>query len=97
MLSQVILVLAFTAALLVQEHNSTRTTRGIEHQLRSAAIQLANNCSATQDADTKFNKALDVIIQRAIASRTLNAVEKAQAIAQYAPLHLPILDCPAVK
>jgi hypothetical protein len=62
-----------------------------------AAIQLANNCSATHDADVKFNKALDVIITRSIASKTLTDVEKAQAIAAYAPLHLPVLDCPAVN
>jgi type II secretory pathway component PulL len=97
MLSQLILVVAFTVALLVQQHDTTRTTRHIEAQLRRAAIQLANNCSATHDADVKFNKALDVIIQRSIASKTLTTWRRRRRSPQYAPLHLPILDCPAVN
>ena len=90
MLSQIILVVVFTAAFQVQRHDDNQRFRAFEQ---------ANTvvCEATRQANTSFNKALDNIIQAAITSRVLTEAQKAERIAAYAPLHLPVLDCPVPR
>lgn len=87
------LMTVFVVLSLAWENHQTSQLKAAQAKLVAAQHAAVVVCQQQNAGNTKFNALLDQLAKNATNSTGITAAQKAEALADYAQAHLPVVDC----